>query len=460
MRRNISQPAALIAMGAFLALPALAQKVKQFKPGFNLFSPAQDIQIGKEGAAEVERTMQVVKNPELTNYINRIGERLAKSKRAGQFPFTFQVVNDPSINAFALPGGPMFIHTGLIAAVDNESELAGVMAHEMSHVALRHGTHQASKANLIQLPAMLAGGILGQGSIWSQLGQLGIGLGAQSVLLKYSRDAEKEADLNGAQIMNDAGYDPEQMARLFQKLEEQGQRDNSKLATFLSDHPTPGNRVQYIREQDRYLPKVTYSELSPQDLAKAKQIVAALPPPPKSGTAAGNSANGASRPRPSGQYKQFQGRAFSFDYPDNWETLGEPNSAMMTVAPRSGIVQDSRGQSAIGYGMIVSYWIPEGRSTDLKRDTSALIAQLQKQSPGLERSTEPQSAITVAGQRGLLTPLQSPSPFQGESELDYLVTVSRPEGLFYLIFITPKSEWQMASSKVFDHIVGSIKFPN
>src|SRR6185312_11882515 len=100
-------------------------------------------------------TEPIVQNKDLVDYINRIGKRLAASKHAGDFPFTFEVINTPEINAFALPGGPMFVNTGLIAAVDNESELAGVLAHEMSHVALRHGTTNVSKANLIQLPAML-----------------------------------------------------------------------------------------------------------------------------------------------------------------------------------------------------------------------------------------------------------------------------------------------------------------
>src|SRR5581483_4762915 len=174
--------ALLLVLGA-----SLSAQLQELKPGWNLFTPQQDIQMGKEAAAEVEKTMPVVKNEELTGYIAKIGARLAKSPHAGTFPFSFEVINDKSINAFALPGGPIFVHTGLISALDNESQLAGVLAHEMSHVALRHGTNQASKANLLQLGAMIASSGLGDQSIWSRLGQLGIGLGAQSVLLKYSR---------------------------------------------------------------------------------------------------------------------------------------------------------------------------------------------------------------------------------------------------------------------------------
>jgi predicted Zn-dependent protease len=158
------------------------------KPGFNLFSKEQDIQLGREAAAQVRQQVQVVSNRELQNYITQIGQRLARQQGADEYPYSFTLVNDPSVNAFALPGGPTFVHTGLVKAAENEAQLAGVIAHEIAHVALRHGTNQASKANLIQLPAMIAGGLAGNG-ILGQLAQLGIGLGANSVLLKYSRDA-------------------------------------------------------------------------------------------------------------------------------------------------------------------------------------------------------------------------------------------------------------------------------
>ena len=264
---------------SLLTIGTLSAQLKEYKPSrFNLFSKDQDVQLGKESADEVRKTMPMVNNKDLVDYMNRIGQRLAASKRAGGFPYTFEVINDPTINAFALPGGPMFIHTGLIASVENESQLAGVLAHEMSHVSLRHGTTNVSKANLIQLPAMLAGQALGaKGGILGTLGQLGVSLGAGSVLLRFSRDAEKEADLNGAQMMNDAGYDPTAMAIFFDKLNEGGKRDDGLVANLLADHPTPGRRTTYVAEQNKYLPKVKYAELDPGALARAKQEVAKLP---------------------------------------------------------------------------------------------------------------------------------------------------------------------------------------
>src|SRR5246127_3578084 len=196
-----------------------AQGPTQFHPGFNLFSKDQDVQLGQENAAQVRKQMPVIKDPVLTEYVTRVGKRLVSAHEAPEsgFPFTFEVVADPSINAFALPGGPMFVNTGLLKAVDNEAQLAGVMGHEMSHVILRHGTNQASKREFIALPAALAAGTTGSGML-GRLAQVGIGLGANSVLLKFSRSAESQADLTGSHIMAEAGYNPMEMARFFEKF--------------------------------------------------------------------------------------------------------------------------------------------------------------------------------------------------------------------------------------------------
>jgi len=221
--------------------------------------------------------MQMVKDPFLNDYVNRVGRKLANTPeaRASGFPFTFEVVADPSINAFALPGGPMFINTGLLKAVDNEAELAGVMGHEMSHVILRHGTNQASKAQAIQLPLMLGSRVAG-GSMLGRLGQLGIGLGANSVLLKFSRTAESQADLTGSHLMAESGYNPMAMARFFEKLSSQG---GSRGLQFFSDHPNPGNRERAIEEEADKLPRRNYG-YETGEFGRMKQVVSGVHEPP------------------------------------------------------------------------------------------------------------------------------------------------------------------------------------
>lgn len=245
--RNRFLPAACAV--ALLAMPLLAAR-PQIKPGFNLFSRQQDVELGREAAAKADRELPIVNDPALENYISRLGRQLARYSPAPDYPYTFKVIRDKSINAFALPGGPVYVNTGTIAATDNEAQLAGVLAHEISHVALRHATNNASKAMLARMPLAVLGGMAGSGSTLGQLAQLGVGFGVSSIFLKYSRDAERQADLVGAQIMYDAGYNPDEMAQFFQKLESS---ERSQSVQFLSDHPNPGNRVQAVRQEEASL---------------------------------------------------------------------------------------------------------------------------------------------------------------------------------------------------------------
>jgi beta-barrel assembly-enhancing protease len=234
-----------IILAAILTVSALARDPGEpIRPGMNLFSKQQDVQLGQEAAQQVRQKYREVDSPFLKGYVRDIGTRLASAPAAREtgFPFSFSVLQDKSVNAFALPGGPMFIFSGLVRNVDNEAQLAAVMAHEMAHVILRHGTHQVTKANLIKLPVLLAGEALGQQSLLATI----TNLGANAVILRYSRDAESDADALGAHLMAQAGYDPVQMARFFNKLQSMSGRSNSSVSQFFSDHPNPGNRERAI----------------------------------------------------------------------------------------------------------------------------------------------------------------------------------------------------------------------
>ena len=248
------------------------------KPGFNMFSKQQDIQLGQQAAQQVRQQYPVVQNQELQSYTRRVGEKLAATKEARDsgFPFSFTLLHQDQVNAFALPGGPTFVFTGLIKTADSEGELAGVLAHEISHVILRHGTNQVSKANLIQLPAQLAGAVLGE-STMGQVINLGLGVGLNGLFLKYSRDDESQADALGTRIMSEAGYNPIEMANLFEKLEAQG---GAGVPQFLSDHPNPGNRIKAVQAEIQTLPQRKYSSDN-GEFQREKRIVAQLPPAPK-----------------------------------------------------------------------------------------------------------------------------------------------------------------------------------
>ncbi len=454
----VKRKATLIVVSlAVTTLPLLGQS-RQLRPGFNLFTKEQDIQLGKEAAAEIEKQVEIIEDRELNAYISAIGARLAAQPQADKYPYSFKVVNDPSINAFALPGGPTYVHTGLIAAVENEAQLAGVLAHEIAHVALRHGTNQASKANLIQLPVLLASKAVGTGSLLGKLAQVGIGLGANSVLLKFSRTAETQADLLGVQISAQAGYNPLEMARFFEKLEAEG---GARAPQFLSSHPNPGNRMKAIEAELAYLPPRNYNADTGR-LPRMKAIVAKLPPPKKRMGQQAAEPSASSAPlsipdsRPSDRMLSYQGRDFSLSHPDNWRVFTRSGSAGVTIAPPSAIQQSQRGTN-VGYGALVNYYRPKQASADLRQATEEFVAALQAADPRMRTGTERPREIRVGGKRGLVRTLYTDSVFSGQTEVVRLITVSHPDGLLYIALVAPESERQYAN-RAFDQMLQSVRF--
>jgi predicted Zn-dependent protease len=244
MFRSLSRrvAAAVLAAGLVSVFPRPAAAI-------NLFSVQQDAQIGAQAAAQANRQLPIMRDGEVDGYINAIVRRLAEVAPGPHFQYRAQIVNSPEINAFSLPGGYVYVNRGLIRAVRNEGELAGVLAHEMAHVAQRHGTSQASKAYGAQLGVGILGEVLGGRGRGVGLGEQVVGgLGLNALFLKFSRGAESEADRVGAQMMARAGYDPMAMASFFDVLAAQQRSNPGAVSQFFSDHPSPQNRSAAIRK--------------------------------------------------------------------------------------------------------------------------------------------------------------------------------------------------------------------
>lgn len=432
---------------------AYGQKPKNIKPSrWNFFSPEQDVQLGKEAAAQIEQQVAVVNNEQVFGYVNKIASKLVKQAEAGQYPYSFKVVYDKSINAFALPGGAAYVHTGLITAAENEAQIAGVIAHEISHVSLRHGTAQASKANAAQLLAGIGGAVLGGGSMLGQLAQLGAGLGANSLLLKFSRDAESDADLLGARMMAKAGYDPVEMANFFQKLEEEEKKNGRSAPQFLSDHPSPGNRVKAVTAEVKMMPKRDYTKGDTAELQQVRQAINGLPVPAKANTNF-RKAGDPQTARPQGNGKQYRSKGIAFVYPENWQVIPDQQSGEITVASPEGLV-DKNGQPDIAYGAILG--LKQVQNRDLRGNTQQYIQSVAKAN-GLQPGNEGTRELQVGGVPGLLNILYGQSAFQGQKEVVLLVTADHPQGLFTLVMICPQSEYQAAQAS-FERMITSIEF--
>jgi beta-barrel assembly-enhancing protease len=414
---------------------------------FNQYSPEQEIEAGRQAAAEVKRQLPMLQDGDpVTQYVKQLGEKLVARMPGTKYPYEFHVVNQKEINAFALPGGPVFINLGTIQAADSEGELAGVMAHEISHIVLRHATSNASKEQMAQIPLAILGAVLGNGT-GGQLARLGMSLGANSVFLKYSRDAEREADELGAQTMYDAGFNPYELVEFFGKLEKEG---GSGGPQFLSDHPNPGNRQQDIERVIAKFPRRTYARSNSQEFETIKDRVAHMKPMTAQQVAEYQRERQAklqraaeAELRPSGSFKQLDANFFAIQYPSNWEIMGQQNSGV-TIAPRSGV-----SDNAIAYGVVVSGFHPQQGRDSLDAATRDLVASLQRSNPDVQVQGAQRSSVN--GMPAMTVNMISPSPLSDGSgrpvaEQDTLVTVQRQDGaIVFLVFVAPQQDMQALS---------------
>src|SRR3954464_10679936 len=438
----------------------------------NKYSPADDVKVGQEAAQEVEKEMPVMRDPQVNDYLTGIGRRLAENIppefRHQEFHYSFTGVNLKEINAFALPGGPMFINRGMIEKAHNEGEVAGVMAHELSHVALRHGTAQQTKATpyaIGQIAGQIAGAIIGgrTGSVIAQGAQFGIG----TYFMKFSREYEKQADLLGAQIMARAGYDPRDMANVFQTIEKESGPGGPQ---WMSDHPNPGNRYEYINQEARNLRVEAGANRNSGEFQSVQGHLRSLSPAPSSEEVArnnkagrttnGNGDGGASSrpisrnvPPPNSKFSTYnEGNLFRISVPSNWREMGANNN--VTFAP-DGAYGDLNGQSIFTHGIELGVARNEGH--DLNTATNELVDSLHEGNPRLTRGNGFDRG-TVGGRQGLRTVLSNISDATGDQEVVEVYTTQLGDGsLFYALGVAPREEYN-AYSNIFRNVIRSIQF--
>jgi Zn-dependent protease with chaperone function len=445
--------ASLLAM--VLATPAMLEARVEPSHGFNMFSAQEEVQAGQQAAAQVSKQLPVLPDSDpVTLYVQKLGRQLAAHAPGEKWPYTFHVVNQKEINAFALPGGPVFVNLGTIQAADNEAELAGVMAHEISHVVQRHGTRAASKQMAAQFPLAILGGAMGQGAL-AQMTQMGTGFVVGSYFLKNSRKAESEADLLGTDIMYDTGFNPRAMSDFFTKLAEKG---GSRGSQFFSDHPDPGNRAQAVAKEVATLPRKASYRTDSADFRDIKERVGGMNPLSAQQIAEHqtSSANPSGDDvQPSGGLSNFSHSNFEVSYPDNWRVYGDKNSSV-TIAPPNGV-----SQSAVAYGVMINTYEPEDSNASLDQATHDLLASLRQSNPDL-RAIGHDENIRVNGVTGKSVDLVGTSPVQDQSgrpgqERDWLVAFMRRDGsLLYIVSIAPDKDFE-SLRPTFEQILKSIR---
>src|SRR5262247_3077939 len=267
--------------------PTLIGKRDINKGSIQFYSIEKEVAIGRQLSAEVDRSSKIINDPIVTEYINRVAQNIVLHSDS-KVPFTIKVVDSQEVNAFALPGGFLYVNRGLLEAADNEAEVAGVIAHEIAHVAARHGVEQASKAELLNyasIPLIFLGGIGGYAI------RQGLGLAVPLTFLKFSRGAEKEADRLGAQYMWASGYDPNALVTFFEKLQAKDKKKPGTLSKLFSTHPMTGDRITEVQALIGQFPDRGEYQISTSEFSLVKTRVTSI-----SGATRASGRDGSGRP--------------------------------------------------------------------------------------------------------------------------------------------------------------------
>jgi len=446
---RLRRPVAVLGVVALTLTLTISAQTRIVAPKNN-YQPEDDVKLGREAAAEVQKELPLLGDERLEEYVQRIGNTLVAAIptefQHPQFHYSFDVVNQKEINAFALPGGPMFLNRGMIEAAKTEGEVAGVMAHELSHVALRHGTAQATKAQKFQIGSVLgqiAGAIVGgtAGSIISQGTQFGLG----ATFLKYSREYESQADILGAQILARAGYQPREMANMFKTIEAEG---GSNGPQWLSSHPNPGNRYDAIIREAKSLPVQGHAETG--QFAEIQSRLHGMPPAYTAeqiakGQARGNPRGGTTSARttvsvepPSTQFRQSSPFGFmTLSLPANWSEVGGDDTGT-TYAPPGGYRESSGRLEGVTHGFQVG--IGGKSSGNLTQDTDQIVSAFAQSNPQLKREGT-YSRDTVAGRPGVRATLLNQSDITGKPETISLATTTLNDGrIVYFVGVAPQRD--------------------
>lgn len=471
--KKLSSAPLLLLLCSLLACPRAHARV-ELRPCHNNMSPQQQIELGQKVVDQVYQQMPVLPDSSrVSQYVQALGQKLAAQAPGYHWPYNFHVVNVADINAFALPGGSVFVNLGTIQAASNEAQLAAAMSHEISHVVLQHSVCNLEKEKRVGIFAGLgeiaSGLILGNGALGA-LAAKGIGLTAGLSFLRMGREAERQADLEGAGILYDAGYDPRAMPQFFETI--QGKYGKGG-AQFLSDHPNPGNRTEYVdREISTFVPKAHYVT-NTTDFRRIHQIVSGMRAytskevdsgvwkrkDPNQTVSTGvnqydvtSPANTRVDTTPPREWITFTGNGFTMQVPSDWRSAGNQNSAM--VAPPGGIAQspDSKGGNLV-YGVLTDVYAPDP-STASGDTFRTLLDELTRENPGIEPG--PVNSIRIGGISAESADAVNRSANGGSGEHDWVVGIPGDASMRYFVFVAPEQDFSNMRP-TFEHILNSVR---
>ncbi len=452
---------AIVLVWTMMMLPLAVMGQTRIKMPKNKYKIQDDVKIGQQASNEVQQQMPVLNDAQATRYVQTVGERLEQAipREFGhsEFDYQFKIINARDINAFALPGGPMFVNRGMIEAAKNEGEMAGVMAHEIAHVALRHGTANATKQSsplnqILGIGAILGGAILA-GEAGAQLGAMGV----QAWMTRYSREYETQADILGAQIMANAGYDPRDLANMFRTIEQQS--GGSRAPEFLSSHPNPANRYENINREAQLLRVSANPIQNTRDFERIQSRLRGMPQAPSMEEIEKNAQNNPrTNPTAGGRYNSSvalpstrtvvyrNGDLLQVRVPNNWKTFETEET--ITFAP-----EGAYGDNGITHGAMIG--LAQTSSRDLAQATEEYVNGIL-QANNYMRKQSNYSRTTVGGKQGYGIVLAGRSPVTNKTEVATVYTTQLRNGaLFYVVTVSPETE-SSRYSNAFRNMISSI----
>jgi Peptidase family M48 len=469
--KDFKAGASIMVLLSLLAMPVgILAQTRVIAPK-NPYDVNKDVELGRQAAQEVERQLPALDDSEVQSYVDRIGNRLAESIppefRHPEFQYRYTVVDVRDVNAFALPGGFTYVNRGLIETAQNEAQLAGVIAHEISHAALRHGTAQDAKAQKYQVGSILgqiAGAVIGGGvgQVVGGLSQLGI----SAAFLRYSREYERQADTLGAQIMANAGYDPRELANMFRILEQQSGGGGPE---FLSSHPNPGNRFEAINREAQMLPVRNPI----RNTSQFPVVQARLRDMPRARTMEEIGRNNQRNPQgsrnpgdnqypdegrigrvesPSTRFRTVSaGNALRLQVPENWRQLSGSNE--LTFVPE-GAYGQVQGQFVFTHGVQVG--VTNIGGNNLRQATDQYISELTQGNRNLQMARG-YNREYVGNRDGLSVVLNNMNEVTRRRELITVYTTRLRNGnLFYMVAVAPRDEYG-SYQRVFQSIVRTVE---
>jgi len=456
MPNKIKMITLAVALLAMVSFPILADRTN-LRPAWNLFTPQQDIEMGRILTGDVEGSFRLVTAGNANADSDALGKQLTAHAPGFRYPYEFKIVDDGAVNAWALPGGFIYVTSGLIETAQNEQQLAAAVAHEIGHVVLRHGT-----ANVSQAYSGRNANTNRRVSVDDAMSRLSIRFGSGSAPLRYTTEQEGQADVIATQILYDANFDPRVLTQMFQRIT--NDRSN-RTSEFLSDHPDISNRALAVRTELRNigpLPRNLRGD-SPDFHTIQEHLLAS-----------NYNDRPYNRDRDRGEYNSpdfpssrtllYRGRNIEFHYPDNWRVSDQGDS--ISIAPEGGFATGS-----LAYGMTIatfdarggrfyprnSFTNPGSRvdNTTLANATDQLVEYLQQMNPNM-RIVRSNERRRVDGLQAMVIELANNSPVGG-TETDWLVTVLQPNGLLrYFIGVVPQRDFNRYQP-AFEEIVGSAR---